>query len=109
MPNRFPRLLQALLTGDAQLVFQMDVRGRENNVEARMRSPLQRLPGPVDVAGASTSQACDDGTPQRGGDALYGFEVAVGGDRESGFNHVHAKAIQLLGQSQLLLDIHTAA
>ncbi len=64
-----------------------------------MRSPLQGLPGPVDVAGASTSEASDDGTPQRGGDALHGFEVAVGCDRESGLDHVHAEAVKLLGQA----------
>src|SRR3979411_415210 len=97
VPNRFPRLLQALLTGDAQLIFQMDVRGCENNVDARMRCSPQCLPSAVNVAGASTSESSNDGTPQRVGDTLYGFEVAVGGNRESGLDHVLAEAVELLG------------
>ena len=40
---------------------------------------------------------------------LHGFEVAIGGDRESGFDHVHAEAVELLGQVQLFLHIHAAA
>ena len=37
-----------------------------------------------------------------------GWESAMGGDGEPGFDHIDAKAIELLGQSQLLLHIHTA-
>src|SRR5208282_40022 len=107
--NRLPRLLQALLAGDAQLVLQMNVTGCQKNVDARARGSLQSLPGAVHVAGTSASQASDDGTPHRGGDALYGFEVAIGGDREPGLDHVHAEAVELLGQSQLFLNIHAAA
>src|ERR1700686_906656 len=109
MPNRFPRLLQAFLTRDAQLVSQMNVGGCQKNVDARARGSLQRLPCTVNVAGASTSEASDDGTPQRGGDTLHGFEVAVGGDWESGLDHIHAEAVELLGQAQLFLHFHTAA
>src|ERR1700687_2746129 len=104
MPNRFPRLLQAFLTRDAQLVFQMNVGCRQKNVDAWVRGSLQRLPGAVNVAGTGTSQTSDNGTPQRGGDTLHGFEVAVGGDRESGLDHVHAEAVELLGQATS--DIH---
>ena len=56
VPNRFPRLLQALLARDAQLVFQMNVGGCEKNMDARARRSLQRLPGAVNVAGTGTSQ-----------------------------------------------------
>src|ERR1700693_3585369 len=87
----------------------MDVRGCEKNMDARARGSLQRLPGAVNVAGTGTSQASDDGTPQRCGDTLHGFEVAVGGDGESGLDHVHAEAVELLGQAQLFLHIHAAA
>ncbi len=109
VPDGAARLLQALLPRDAQLVFQVNVRGRQKNVDTRMRGSQQRLPGPVNVTSASTSQASNDGTPNRGGDALHGFEVAIGGDGESGFDHVHAQAVELLSQVQLFLHIHAAA
>src|SRR5271157_1019428 len=86
----------------------MNVRGRQKNVDARVRGSLQRLPGPVHVAGASASQTRDDGTPHRCGDLLYGFEVAIGRDGKSGFDHVHAESVELLGQAQLFLHIHAA-
>ena len=87
----------------------MNVGGCEKNVDARVRGSLQRLPGPVHVARTSAGQTGDDGTPHRGRDALYGFEVAIGGDGESGLDHVHAEAVELLGQVQLFRHIHTAA
>ena len=91
------------------LYLQMNVRGRQKNVDARARRALQCLPGAVDVARAGASQARNDGTPHRGGDALYRFKVAIGGDRKSGLDHVDAQAVELLGQAQLLLHIHAAA
>src|SRR5271169_2852730 len=87
----------------------MNVRGCQKNMDARVRRSLQRLPGAVHVASASTSQTGDNRTPHRCRDALHGCEVAIRGDRESGFDHVHAEAVQLLGQAQLLLHIHAAA
>src|SRR5208282_1531305 len=67
------------------------------------------LPRAVNVTGTGTSQASDDGAPHRRRDALHGFEVAIGGDGESGLDHVHAQAVELLGQVQLFLHIHAAA
>src|SRR5208283_2344219 len=109
MTNRLARLLQALLARDAQLVLQMNVRGCQKNVNARPRRPLQRLPGPVDVALAGASQARNDRTPYRGGNPLYRFKIAIGGNRKPSLNHIDPKAIELLGQVQLFLHIHTAA
>jgi hypothetical protein len=40
---------------------------------------------------------------------LHRVEVAIGGDGEPGLDHVHAKAVELLGQAQLFLHIHAAA
>ena len=41
---------EALLARNAQLVFQVNVRGREKNMDARMRRALQRLPRPVHIS-----------------------------------------------------------
>jgi hypothetical protein len=40
VPNRVPRLLQAPLARDAQLVFQMNVGGCQKNVDAGVRCSL---------------------------------------------------------------------
>src|SRR5208337_4921022 len=63
VPDGVACLLQALLSRDAQLVFQMNVRGCQKDVDARMRRSLQRLPSAVNVTGTGASQARDDGTP----------------------------------------------
>jgi hypothetical protein len=105
----FASLRQALLGCDPELVPQVNVRGREENVDARSRSALQCLPGAIDVAFTGASQAGDDRPPNGSGDLLHRFEVAIGGNWEPRFDHVHAEPVQLLGQAQLFTDIHTAA
>src|ERR1700686_1668763 len=107
--NRIPRLLQTLLACDSQLVFQMNVGGREKNMDARVGRSLQSLPGAINISRASASQPRNNWTPHRSGNPLHRLKVAIRSDRKARFNHVHAKSIQLLGQSQFLLHIHTAA
>src|SRR5208282_4756698 len=87
----------------------MNVGGCQKNVDAGVRGSLQCLPGAVHIAATSASQARDDGAPHGSGDALHRFEVSIGGDGEPGLDHVHAEALELLGQAQLLLHIHAAA
>ena len=58
--------------------------------------------------GGRPRQAGNDRAADDGGHGLYGFEVAIGGDRESGLDHVHAKAVELMRQAQLFLIIHAA-
>ena len=66
---------------------------------ARLR---QRRPGAIDVRRDRARQAGDDRPPHRAGDGAHRLEVAVRGDREAGFDDVHAEAIELLRQAQLL-------
>src|SRR5579864_3397843 len=39
---------------------------------------------------------------------LHRLEVAIRGNREPGFNHVHTQPVELTGHAQLLLHIHAA-
>ena len=60
-------------------------------------------------AGNRAGQAGDDRPPHGAGNGAHRFEVAVRRDREAGLDDVHAKAIELLRQPQLLGRGHAEA
>ena len=64
-----------------------------------------RLPRAVDVLEARAGQAGDDRAAHRLRDRLHRVEVAVGGDREPGLDHVDPEARELLRDLQLLGDV----
>ena len=102
-------LRQALLAADAQLVFEVNVRRGEEHVNARPRRLRERRPGAIDVRGNGAGQAGDDRPPHGAGNRAHRLEVAIRRDREAGFDDVHAKAIELLRQAQLLRRGHAEA
>ena len=108
MAHCITRLLQTSFPRDAQLVFQMNVGGRQKNVDPRSRRSLQGLPRAVNVAGAGARQSGDNRMPHFSGNKLHRFKVTIGGDREPGLDHVHAQPVELLGQTQFFLHIHAA-
>ena len=73
---------------------------------ARLR---QRRPGAIDVRRDRARQARDDRPAHGAGNGAHRLEVAVRGDREAGLDDVHAKAIELLRQPQLLGRGHAEA
>ena len=77
-------------------------------MDARPGRSFDRLPGPLDVRRAGAGQARDDGTANRRRDGLHRREIAFRGDGKSGFDDVHAQAIELMRQAQLLLHVHAA-
>ena len=68
-----------------------------------------RFPRAVDILEAGAGEPGDDRAPHRLGDRLDGVEVAVGGDREAGLDHVDPEAGELLGDLQLLGDVERDA
>src|ERR1700691_653431 len=86
----------------------MNVGGCEKNVNARPRRTLQGLPCTIHVARTGASQCRDDGPPQRSGDPLDSLKVAIGSNRKSRLDHIHAKPVELLSQAQFFLHIHAA-
>ena len=60
-------------------------------------------------AGNRAGQAGDDRPPHRAGNGAHRLEVAVRRDREAGLDDVHAQAIELLRQAQLLGRGHAEA
>ena len=65
-------LLQTLLAGDSQLVFEVNIGGREKHMEAGMGGAFERTPGALDVGLGSASEAGDGGPAKRGGNGLHG-------------------------------------
>ena len=103
------RLLQALLARNFQLVLQMNVGGRQKDMNAGMGCALERLPSALDILRTGTGEASNNRSPDDCGDGLNGGEVAFRGDREAGFDHVYAEAVELMGQAQFFLHVHAAA
>ena len=68
-----------------------------------------RFPRAVDVLEARAREAGDDRAAYGLGDGLDGIEVTVGGDRETGLDHVDPEACELLGDLQLLGDVERDA
>src|SRR5215831_12197308 len=92
-----------------QLFFHVDRRGGDEGVDASLLRRLDRLRSALDVAvvgarkpahGAVLDDACD--RPDR-------LEVPWAGRGEAGFDHVHAHALQLPRDAQLLFLGHRRA
>src|ERR1035438_7761234 len=87
----------------------MNVGSGEKDLDARVRGPLQSLPGAVDIALAGASQARNNGPPHRGGNTLDGLKITIRGDRKPGLDHVDAQTVQLLSEAEFFLHVHAAS
>jgi hypothetical protein len=92
-----------------QLVLHVQRAGRDEGVDARAGRELDRRAGPVDVLGRRPGQSRDGAVLDPLGDLADRLEVALGGDREAGFDHVDAHLLEDVGDLQLLLQVHGAA
>ena len=96
----------------AQLVLEMDVAGGNKGMDAPLSSGRHRISAGLDVASSGPSQAANHRPFCRAngfGNALHGIEIASACKGEAGFNDVDAKAGQLLGDRQLLLQVQAGA
>ena len=104
-----PDLLEALLPRDPQLVFEVNVRGGEKDVDAGPRRAREGGPGAIDVGRNGAGQARDDRPPHGAGDGAHRLEIAVGGDREPGLDDVDAQPIELQREMQFFRGRHAEA
>src|SRR5713101_7182036 len=86
----------------------MNVRGGEEDVNTRAGSVFQSFPGTFDIRTAGSRQSSNNGTADDRGDGPYGFKIAIGGNRESSFDHVDAETVKLVRQPQFFLIVHAA-
>ena len=91
-----------VLARGLQLVHDVDVRRRDEGVDARALGVAHRLPRALDVGRVGAGQAGDDRSMDLAGDRLHGLEVAGRGDREAGLDDVDAQARELVGDLELL-------
>src|SRR5918998_1673606 len=96
------RALEDVLAVRAHLVLDVEVGGTYKGVDAGPLGPLDGLPRPSDVLFVDAGEARDAGALHLGGDAGYGLEVALRGDREARLYDVHLQAGELAGYLHLL-------
>ena len=63
----------------------------------------ERLTGALDVVWPASRERRDDRPSNFCRDSTDGFGVGLGRNRKTGFDHVHAKRVELPGQLQLLV------
>ena len=85
-----------------QLVDDVDVRGRDERVDARPRGLAHRLPRALDVGGVGAGQPRDHRAVDLSRDRPHGLEVARRGDREAGLDDVDPEPRELVGDLELL-------
>ena len=95
-------------TALAELVFEVDVAGGDERVDAMAGRRGHRLGAGLDVTGGGPGQTADHRTIGRahlGGDALHGLEIAAAGKRKTRFDDIDLQAGELLGDRQLLVEV----
>ena len=90
----------------SQLVLAVDLAGGQKDVDARPGGVTNGIPGSFDVAAGCPCQPRDDRSFDLAGDGRDCFEIAGRGDREAGFDDVHAEFGEGAGELELLLDAH---
>jgi hypothetical protein len=65
--------------------------------------------GAVHIGRRASRQGADDRALDRQGDAADGLGVGLRGDREAGLQDVHAKCLELAGQTYFLVHAHREA
>src|SRR6185369_10371667 len=97
---------ESFFTGFVQFVFQMDVAGREENVDAGFVGVFEGFGAPVDIFFYRPRQPGNGWRAYLRRYAAYGFEIAFRSDRETGFQNVDIETFQLARHFQLVFDIH---
>ena len=101
--------IEHLFAAHPQLVFQMQIRGGNEGVDARCFRGFHGGGGALDVMPLTPRQRRDGTALHRACDGLHGVEIIRAGSGEAGFDHVHAQLGKLLGKEELLRRGHRAA
>ncbi len=106
----FDRSGQDLILIHLQLVLHMDIGSRDEGVDtAALLGVLQRFPGTVDVFVVGTAETCDLRTLDRLRDFFDSFKITIGSNREARFDDVDIQTLELVGNPELLFNIHAGA
>ena len=102
-------LREDVLARGAELVDDVDVRRRDERVDARVRGVAYSSRGGLHIGCLSSSEAGDDRALDLAGDRLHRLEVAGRRDREAGLDDVDAEAGELVGDLELLAGVQRDA
>src|SRR5712692_1498156 len=111
LPRQLHRLygvFQDLLLGLLQLVLEVNLAGRDEAVQPGPPRRLERLQRSLDIQPYCPCQRRHLRPAKLPGDGLSGLEVALGGDREAGFQDVHTQLDELARHAQLVAGVHAA-
>src|SRR5947209_10238256 len=92
-----------------ELVFEVYVGGGDEGVQAGRGRPAARLPRGEYVGLGRAAERGHTRLAALRGHGPNGREVAVRRDGEPGLDHVHAEALELSREANLLLQVHRAA
>ena len=109
MGDRRSRLRMHVLARGLELVDDVDVRGRDERVDARALGVTHGLPCALDVGCLRPCQAGDDRAVDLACDRLHRLEVTGRGDREPSLDHVDAESRELVGDLELLRRVERDA
>ena len=107
--REFLPLLCDALAADPQLALQVEVRCRDEHVDAAALGRRQRPAGAIDVFGVAPGQGRDDRAADAGRHHPDRLRVGVGSDRETRLDDVDAKRGKLLRDLELLAGPHRKA
>src|ERR1700676_3031431 len=100
--NRFQRLRAR----HVQLHAQMQIRGRQENVQSRLNRRLQRIHRRIDILLLRARQRRDRHVAHFPRNRTHPFQVATRRNRKSRLNHVHAQLRKLPRQADFFLRVH---
>ena len=106
MSNRAGDGFQNLFGFHLQLVLHMQVAGGDHHVDAPTGGRLQGLGTAVNIHLMGAAQARNGACLDDLGDLANRFEVAIGGDGETGLNDIDPHLFQDLGQFELFIQAH---
>ena len=100
---------QHFLLALAHLVFQVDGRGGDKRVDAWALGVFHRFSGAGNVARNGAGQTGDHGVLGVLGNLAHRLKITFGGNREAGFDNVHAHLIESCGDFHLFVERHGGA
>jgi hypothetical protein len=103
------RQFEDLFASQPELVLEVKLRGRDEDVEPGARRIPDRIACERDVLRMTTRERCQYRAPDFAGDLLHAAEVALRGGGEAGLDDIDPQSIELAGEAELLLGRHGIA
>jgi hypothetical protein len=92
-----------------ELVLHVQRRCGDHRVDARPFGVPERFPGTIDIAAGRPGEPGDARILDELRDFAHGLEIAVGGDRKAGLDHVDAHLLEQQRDLDLLVEVHRCA